>query len=127
RELFSNNCAACHNLQRTIEPDLMHEATQRHPRQWLLAFTRDNEKLRASGDQYANALYNQYNQRPMPAFPQLSDADIGDIYEYIDEYGFQRHPPFPDSVLKDHPNGYYQFTIHEPGWYHVDTRPPSHP
>lgn len=125
--LFSHNCSACHNIFIDFEIDPIHGTTQRHSRQWLIAFTRDNEKLRASGDQYANALYNQYNQSPMPAFTQLSDADIDDIYRYIDEYRFQQHHPFPDSVLENHPNGYYQFTIHEPGWYHVDTRPPSQP
>jgi len=127
KELFSNNCAACHNLQFTIEPDPLHFATQRHPRQWLLAFTRDNEKLRASGDQYANAIYNEFNKVAMPAFPHLSDADIDDIYRFIDEYGFRRYPPFPDSLLQRPPNGYYQFAINGSGWYHVDTRPPTHP
>jgi len=63
----------------------------------------------------------------MPAFPHLSDADIDDIYRYIDEDAFRRHPPFPDSLLHGPPNGYYQFAINEPGWYHIDARPPSHP
>jgi len=125
KELFSNNCTACHNLQRKYEPDLLHGATQRHNRQWLLAFTRDNKKLRAAGDQYAIALYNQFNQTPMPAFPHLSDADIDDIHRYMDEYDFRRYPSFPDSLLQQHPNGFYQFTINEPGRYHIDTRPPS--
>ena len=127
KELFSNTCTACHNLQRAYEPDPLHYATQRHDRQWLRAFTRDNEKLRAAGDQYANAIYNEFNQTPMPPFPHLSDADIDDIYRFIDEYGFRRYPPFPDSLLRQHPTGYCQFPINAPGWYHVDTRPPSHP
>jgi hypothetical protein len=127
RELFSNNCQACHSIVMHFEIDPLYGVTQRHDQQWLRAFTRDNEKLRTSGDPYANALYNQFNKTPMPAFPDLSDADIDDIYRCIDEYYIRRHPPFPDSVLKDHPNGYYQFPINTPGWYHIDTRPPSHP
>jgi len=124
-ELFSNNCARCHNLHHSFEPDILHGATQRHPRQWLRAFTRDNEKLRATGDQYANALYNQFDQVTMPVFPHLSDADIDDIYWYTDEYDFRQHPPFPDSLMHRSPSGYYQFLINAPGWYHIDTRPAS--
>jgi hypothetical protein len=61
----------------------------------------------------------------MPAFPHLSDADIDDIYQYIDYYPFQSRHPFPDSTLSRLPQGYYQFTINELGWYHIDTRPPA--
>jgi len=127
KELFSTNCSVCHLLGMRFEMNLLPTATQRHDRQWLRAFTRNSEKLRASGDQYTNALYNQFNKVVMPAFPHLSDADIDDIYRYIDEDAFRRHPPFSDSVLQNHPNDYYQFPINAPGWYHVDTRPPSHP
>ena len=92
KALFSNNCAACHTLY-FGDPDLLQGTTERHSRQWLYAFTRDNQKLRNSGDPYAIALYNQFNKTAMPAFPQLSDADIDDIYRYIDEDAFRRHPP----------------------------------
>jgi len=127
KELFSVNCVACHNLQFTVEPDILHGATQRHDRQWLRAFTRNSKELIASGDPYANALYNQFNKTAMPTYTQMSDADIDDIYRYIDEDAVRRHPPFPDSLMNKPPNSYYQFPINEPGWYHLDIRPPSQP
>ena len=39
----------------------------------------------ASGDAYANKIYNEYNKAAMTAFPTLSNAEIDNILAYIKE------------------------------------------
>ena len=51
---------------------------------WLIAFTRNSTAVIESGDPYAVHLYNAYSQQVMPAFPELTDAEIMQIYGYID-------------------------------------------
>jgi hypothetical protein len=41
----------------------------------------------ATGDQYANTLYNEYNKQAMPAFPSFTDEDIDNILAYIKQEG----------------------------------------
>ena len=43
---------------------------------------RDNKALRASGDKYANEVFEKFNKVEMTAFPNLTDQDIADLLEY---------------------------------------------
>ena len=54
----------------------------RRSMEWLKAWIKDNNALRASGDQDAIDIFNEYNGMPMTAFPQLSDEDIDAIIAY---------------------------------------------
>ena len=57
---------------------------QRRPYRWLYDFIRESNTLLASGDCYANYVYNIYNKSPMPArFQNLSHADMHALIEYI--------------------------------------------
>ena len=88
KSLFNANCAACHKLNKkmtgpalaNVEARLLEE--QGLDREWLNAWIRNSAGMIASGDSYANAIYAEYNQAAMTAFPQLSDQDITDILAY---------------------------------------------
>lgn len=96
-DLFKQNCAACHALDKKIVgPELggivaKVEAKGLSP-DWFHKWVKDNKALRASGDKYANEIYKEYNQIEMPLFPNLSDSDINDILAYT------TNPPAPKAA-----------------------------
>jgi hypothetical protein len=52
---------------------------------WLRQFTRNPQALIASGDSLASCLWDRWKPTLMSSFPQLSDAQIDAIYQYIEE------------------------------------------
>ena len=103
KQLFNQNCAACHALDRNmtgpmlgkVEERLMEE--QGLDREWLYKWIRNSAGLIASGDSYANQVYNEWNQVAMTAFPLLSDADIDNILAYTANPPTPPPPPTPDG------------------------------
>ncbi|XCI75142.1 MAG: c-type cytochrome [Flavobacteriales bacterium] len=90
-KLFKKNCTACHSTDLTkklIGPPLA-GVTDRRSHEWLHKWIKDNKALRESGDKYAIANYEEYNQLEMNLFPQLSEQDIDDIL------AFTKNPPSP--------------------------------
>ncbi|AWX45097.1 hypothetical protein HME9304_02107 [Flagellimonas maritima] len=88
KQLFNQNCAACHALNRKMTgPALANVETRLAEeegldKEWLYAWIRNSAGMIASGDAYANEIYAEYNQAAMTAFPTLSNADIDDILAY---------------------------------------------
>ena len=88
KQLFNQNCAACHALNRkmtgpalaNVETRLLEE--EGLDKEWLSAWIRNSAGMIAAGDAYAVKIYNEYNQAAMNAFPTLSDKDIDDILAY---------------------------------------------
>ncbi|MBF4986435.1 cytochrome c, partial [Nonlabens mediterrranea] len=62
----------------------LHEVSQKYDREWLYKWISNSAALIASGDAQAIAVYNEYNQTAMNAFPQLSNVDIDNILAYTD-------------------------------------------
>ncbi|MDO5614788.1 MAG: c-type cytochrome [Cruoricaptor ignavus] len=95
-KLFKANCTACHSLDKqSIGPALggiveRLKTEQNLDTDWLHKWIKDNDALRASGDKYANEVYEKYNKVAMTPFPNLSDQDIDDILEYT------TNPPAPE-------------------------------
>ena len=93
--LFNQHCAACHKLDsKLIGPALggvveRLQTDQGLGRDWLHKWIRNNEELRASGDAYANQVYEEYNQVAMLPFEMLSEQDIDDVLAYT------TNPPAP--------------------------------
>lgn len=84
KALFAPNCGACHKIDTRVNgPALGPIMASETDDKWLTAWIRDNAALRASGDQKAIAVYNEFNQGPMPAFTQFSDDDIANIIAYV--------------------------------------------
>lgn len=88
KQLFNQNCAACHALDRKMTgPALANVETRLADdagldREWLYAWVKNSPGVIASGDAYANKIYAEYNQAAMTPFPTLSDQDIDDILAY---------------------------------------------
>ncbi|MGD1944880.1 MAG: cytochrome c3 family protein [Croceivirga sp.] len=88
KQLFNQNCAACHALNRKMTgPALANVETRLYEeeglgKEWLYSWIKNSAGMIASGDSYANRIYNEYNQAAMTAFPTLSNADIDNILAY---------------------------------------------
>ena len=88
KQLFNQNCAACHALNRKMTgPALANVETRLAEdegldKEWLYAWIRNSAGMVSAGDAYAVKIYNEYNQAAMNAFPTLSDQDIDDILAY---------------------------------------------
>lgn len=96
KQLFNQNCAACHALNRRMTgPALANVANRLIEEEgldceWIYSWIKNSAGMIASGDSYANAIYEEYNQAAMTAFPTLSDQDINDILAYT-----EAPPPAP--------------------------------
>ncbi|MEC5394594.1 c-type cytochrome [Bergeyella sp. RCAD1439] len=97
-KLFKANCAACHDLEKQLVGPALGgivdrlKTEQNLDTDWLHAWIKDNEALRASGDKYANEVFEKFNKTAMTPFPNLSDQDINDILAYT------TNPPAPEPA-----------------------------
>lgn len=82
QKLFKSLCASCHKLDKKFIGPAMANIEDKRTNKWLKAWIKDNEALRASGDKDAIAIFKEYNETPMNAFPQLTDEDIDKILYY---------------------------------------------
>jgi len=88
KQLFNQNCAACHAMNRKMTGPALANVEQRLyddeglEKEWLYAWIKNSAGMIASGDAYANRIYNEYNQAAMTAFPTLSNEDIDNILAY---------------------------------------------
>ena len=88
KQLFNQNCAACHALNRKMTGPALANVESRLAedegldREWLYAWIKNSSGVINSGDGYANRIYNEYNKAAMTAFPTLSNEDIDNILAY---------------------------------------------
>lgn len=84
RKIFTQRCMACHTFGKgtKIGPDLK-GITERRERPWLLKFIRSSQSMIAAGDPIATALFQQYKQQQMPDWLDLSEAQIGDLLDWL--------------------------------------------
>ncbi len=85
KALFNAQCAACHKLDAKMTGPALRGVGDKYEKEWLYKWIRNSADLIKSGDERANKIFNEYNQSPMTAFPQLSDADIDNIIAYTME------------------------------------------
>ncbi len=85
KALFNSNCASCHKLDKKMIGPALGEVTERRSKEWLVQWIINNQELRASGDAEAKAVFEEYNGSVMPAFANLSEADVLDILTYTVE------------------------------------------
>ncbi|MEJ2163402.1 MAG: cytochrome c, partial [Robiginitalea sp.] len=96
KQLFNQNCAACHALNRKMTgPALANVASRLIEEEgldceWISSWIKNSSGMISSGDSYSNRIYEEYNQAAMTAFPTLSDQDINDILAYT-----EAEPPAP--------------------------------
>ena len=100
KQLFNQNCAACHALNRKMTGPALANVESRLAEEegldkdWLYRWIRNSPGMIAEGDAYAVRIYNEYNQAAMNAFPTLSDQDIDDILAYT-----AAPPPAPVAAV----------------------------
>jgi mono/diheme cytochrome c family protein len=84
KELFASLCKACHSVNSRLTGPPLAGVTGKRDKTWVHNFVRNSAEMIAAGDADAVAIFTEYNQVPMLAFPQLSDQEIDDIFTYID-------------------------------------------
>ena len=63
-----------------LNPEIFEEYTE----EWLISWIKNSSALIESGDEQAIAIFEEYNQSVMTAFPTFSDDDVRDILAYIE-------------------------------------------
>jgi mono/diheme cytochrome c family protein len=82
--IFRQNCTSCHSIAKKLTgPPLLH-TTARHSFEWLEEYIINNAAVLASGDCYANHLFEEYNKTAMTVFPALRGEDIHALLAYIE-------------------------------------------
>jgi mono/diheme cytochrome c family protein len=80
---FTRNCSSCHTFGHGVRvgPDLK-GATDRHSREWLLAWISSSESVIRSGDPAAVALFDKFNHQRMPD-QALTPGEIATLLDYL--------------------------------------------
>ena len=89
KTLFMGNCAQCHAVtaEKIVGPGLKGIEGRAPSKDWLHKWIRNSSAVVASGDAYANQVFNANGKVQMSSFPNLTDADIDGILAYIDQAG----------------------------------------
>lgn len=93
KKLFNANCAACHKLNKKAVGPALKGVSAKYDKEWLYSWIKNSSAMIKAGDAQAVAIWEEYNQTAMNAFPQLSNADIDNIIAYTDYT-----PPAPAVV-----------------------------
>ncbi len=82
--IFNGNCKSCHRVKTKLIGPALAGVEKRTPSiNWIKAWIRNSAKVIASGDEYANKIYNEYNKSAMLAFPSYTDEQIMNILAYV--------------------------------------------
>jgi mono/diheme cytochrome c family protein len=85
KALFNANCKSCHRVdQKLIGPALAGVSGRAPSIQWIKDWVHNSAKVIASGDAYANKIYEEYNKSQMTPFTTLSDAQILQILAFVE-------------------------------------------
>ena len=82
--LFKANCASCHAIDKKLIGPALNGAWDRwESEEKLVSWVHNSSAFLATGDPYANKLFNDYSKSVMSAFPQLTAEQIMDIFAYV--------------------------------------------
>ncbi len=82
--LFNANCKACHRVHTKLVGPALAGVYDRVPSlDWVKKFVKNSSAVIASGDEYANKLYTEYNKTQMTAFSSFKDDQIMSIMAYV--------------------------------------------
>ena len=92
KAIFQSNCASCHNPLKDATGPALKGVDGRVPsKEWIHNWVHGSAKVIATGDKYANDLFNKWNKTAMTAFPQLSNEEIDAVVTYVNSV----EPPKP--------------------------------
>lgn len=85
-KLFKDNCAQCHaaTSEQIVGPGLA-GIESRKDIAWLKKWINNPMGVIASGDKYANELFNKFNKTQMTAFPNFTEDDVKAIVSYVNQ------------------------------------------
>jgi cytochrome c2 len=84
KQLFDTNCKTCHRVDsRLIGPPLAGVYDRAPSIEWIQNFVRNSSAVIASGDPYAENLFEEYNKVLMTSFSSLKNEDILNILGYV--------------------------------------------
>lgn len=82
--LFKDNCTACHAVHKVKVGPALKDITKRRDIVWIKKFIRNSQQvIKVEKDPYAVALYAQYGNTEMTAFPTFTDEEIESLVAYI--------------------------------------------
>lgn len=89
KDLFKNNCAACHNknMKDALTGPALGGTQERwasYPKEDLYSWIRNSQAMIKTGHPKATELWNQFKPTVMTAFPNLTNDDIESLLLYID-------------------------------------------
>jgi len=86
--IFDKKCTACHSItsKKKLGPGLG-GINEKRSEEWLISWIKDSKAFIATGDADAKAIYEEFGNMDMQAFPDLSDDDIKGILAYIKDNG----------------------------------------
>lgn len=84
KSLFNANCKTCHGVQNKLIGPALKNVYDRAPSiEWIFSFVKNSQKVIKGGDEYAVALYKEYNNTEMTPFDSFTDEEILDILSYV--------------------------------------------
>jgi mono/diheme cytochrome c family protein len=83
KSIFTTRCAGCHNINKTLTGPALAGVDQRRSMDWIINFVHSSQSVIKEGDKEAVALFQKFNNIPMPDHKDLSDAQIKNVVEYI--------------------------------------------
>lgn len=86
KALFQTNCASCHNPIKDATGPALKGLSDEAGMEWIHAWVKNSGAMIASGDKRAVEVYEKFNKMPMPPFPNLSEADIDAIFDYVNNF-----------------------------------------
>ena len=82
--IFNGNCKTCHRVKiKLIGPALAGVETRAPSIDWIKNWVRNPAKVIASGDEYANKIYNEFQKSQMTAFTSYTDDQIMSVLAYV--------------------------------------------
>lgn len=82
--IFKANCASCHNPLKDATGPALQGVDKRVPsKEWLYKWIKNPAAVIASGDKYANDIYNKWGKTQMTAFGALSNEEIDAVVTYV--------------------------------------------
>ena len=79
---FKINCTTCHKIWEARIGPALNGITEHRSVEWLNSWIKNSQAMIASGDEEAEAIYEEYNQTLMQAFP-FSDDEVMEVLAYI--------------------------------------------
>ncbi|WP_295116975.1 cytochrome c [uncultured Chitinophaga sp.] len=81
--IFKNRCAGCHNVNKKVLGPALSKVYDRHSMDWITSFIQSSQAVIKSGDKEAVALFEEYNNTPMPDHKDITAAQVESIVAYI--------------------------------------------